>query len=245
MSFHLYGFIVGIAVIIGYLLAENKAVKNGMEEIVFFNNFLYIFLAGVFGARIWHVFTDFYLYKENLIEVLYIWNGGLSILGAVLGGLITLYFLEKDKKRLRIYLDSIVFGLPIAQAIGRWANFANQELYGLPTNLPWKIFIDFKNRAIGFEEFSYFHPLFLYEGILVVVAFLIMSFLLKKKTWVIGSGRFFVFYLLYYGVIRFFLDFLRIDGINWYGLGINQWVIISVELLFIIYWIVKKCRKKY
>jgi len=245
MIFHFYGFIVGTATIVGYLLAKKKAIKSGIEEKIFFKNFFYIFLAGVFGARAWHVFTDLYLYKENLIQVLYIWNGGLSILGAVFGGLVALYFLEKDKKRLRIYLDSIVFGLPIAQAIGRWANFVNQELYGLPTNLPWKIFIDYQNRVAGFDKFSYFHPLFLYEGILVVVAFLIMSYLLKKKIWKVGGGRFFTFYLLYYGIIRFFLDFLRIDRINWYGLGTNQWVIISLEFLFIIYWIVKKCRKKY
>jgi phosphatidylglycerol---prolipoprotein diacylglyceryl transferase len=243
MSFNLYGFIVGIAVIVGYLLAEKKAIQHGIKEKTFFKNFFYIFLAGVFGARAWHVITDFYLYKENLIETLYIWNGGLSILGAVLGGLIALYFLEKNKENLKIYLDSIVFGLPIAQLIGRWANFVNQEIYGLPTNLPWKIFIDLKHRVSGFEEFKYFHPLFFYEGVLVMAAFLIMSFLLKKKIWKIGEGRFFVFYLAYYGIIRFFLDFLRIDGTNWYGLGVNQWVILILELLFIS-WLVFKHEKK-
>jgi phosphatidylglycerol:prolipoprotein diacylglycerol transferase len=247
MKFHLYGFIIGIAVLTGYLIIEKIIIKKGVSESNFLKIGLSILSGGVLGARLWHVLTDFYLYRDNLVEIFYIWQGGLSILGAIFGGLISLLIVSKKLEvSKKLILDSIVFGLPVSQFIGRWANFFNQELYGLPTNLPWKIYIEFHKRSAGFEEFKYFHPLFIYEGLLVLVGLLIMFLLKKKKKWNIGDGKYFKFYLAYYLTIRFILDFLRIEKGNLiYGLGINQLIIFTIGFFMFIWWIMSLCKKSF
>lgn len=243
MQFHLYGFIVGLAIVSGFLVTE-QLVKQKLTEKVFYQTIFYVAIGGVLGARLWHVATDFYLYQDNLWGVFSTWNGGLSILGAITGGLIGFYLVKKKYKvNTNIFLDGVAFGLPIAQFIGRWANFFNQELYGLPTNLPWKIYIKPENRLMAFASYSYFHPLFLYEGILVLLGLVILLLTKKKNVFKLGTGKFFLLYLFYYGLIRFFLDFLRIDRQNWSGLGINQWVILCLELIFI-GWFIFKYEKK-
>lgn len=240
MQFHWYGFIVGLATLIAFLLAEKKALFVGISERIFSLVFFWTLFGGIIGARAWHVWTDFYLYRESLLDIFYIWQGGLSILGAILGGFIGLYFFlffSKKLKRVNLFLDSFIFGLPVAQAIGRVANAINQELYGLPTELPWRIFISPEKRIAGFEQFSYFHPLFLYEGLMVIIGWLILVFFEKTKRWQLGSGKFFLWYLIYYGIIRFFLDFLRIDRSSvYFGLGVNQWSILFIELFLIYIW---------
>ena len=243
MQFHWYGFIVGLATLIGFLLAEKKALSIGISERFFSLGFFWTLVGGIIGARSWHVWTDFYLYRDNLLDIFYVWQGGLSILGAIFGGFIGLYlFLFFSKKLIKknLFLDSVVFGFPVAQSIGRVANAINQELYGLPTDLPWKIFIPFEKRLAGFEEFSHFHPLFLYEGLMVMIGWLILVFFEKNKRWQLGSGKFFLWYLMYYGIIRFFLDFLRIDRSSvYFGLGVNQWSILCIELFLTYFWLRK------
>lgn len=241
MTFHWYGFIIGLAVIIGFLVSENKAKKQGVSEEFFLQVSLFVLLGGILGARVWHIITDFSLYQNDLLRMAFIWEGGLSILGAFLGGSLGLFvflFLQKKWAFLGVLLDSIAFGLAPAQALGRIANYVNRELYGLPTELPWKIFIPFDSRVTGFEKFSFFHPLFAYELILVLIGWFFLRYCEEKKYWKKGSGKFFVFYLAYYGVIRFFLDFIRIDTHSFYGgLGVNQWSIIFFEFLFVFWWV--------
>lgn len=245
MKFHLYGFIIGLAVLAGFLITEKIVVKKDVSEKDFLRISIIVLFGGIVGARIWHVLTDFYLYKQNLIEIFYIWQGGLSILGAIFGGLVSLFLISKKLNIDKLILfDSIVFGLPVAQFIGRWANYFNQELYGLPTNLPWKIYIEQNNRSLGFEMFEYFHPLFAYEGLLVLLGFSLMVYQKKKKKWKIGEGSFLKFYLVYYLFIRFLLDFLRIEkGIILFGLGANQLIIFTIGFLVLIWWIMGLCKK--
>ena len=230
MQFHWYGLIVGLAAIIGYLVAEKKAVSAGIDDVFFGKTVIWIGLGALFGARLWHVLTDWGLYSNNLLDILFIWSGGMSIIGAILGGIIVLpivLYLTKKQKYLGIYLDSFAFSLPLAQAVGRFANWVNQELYGLPTNLPWAIYIKPENRPYFYQENGYFHPLFFYEIIWVLVCLLVLNVLLKNKKAKFGSGKFFSFYLFFYGLGRFCLDFMRIDrGSIWFGVGFNQLTIL-------------------
>jgi prolipoprotein diacylglyceryl transferase len=241
---HWYGFILGLAGVAGYWLALKQARLANITESVFDRFTVLAVIFGLIGARLWHITTDFYLYRENLLGIFAIWQGGLSIFGAIVGGLFGLWLAKrwfKDETPLFKILDCIAFGLPIAQVIGRLGNYFNQELYGLPTALPWGIAISPTNRAVSFEKFSYFHPLFAYEAVLVLIGWLTLSWLKKKKLWQIGNGSFFKFYLLYYLIIRFCLDFLRVQkSTGWLGLGINQLIILGI----LIGWLVVKQANK-
>ena len=132
-------------------------------------------------------------------------------------------------------MDIIIFGLPLGQAIGRLGNYFNQELYGLPTSLPWGIFIDVQHRIASYTHVERFHPLFAYEMIFTA-AFgigLWMYSLRVKKPIKIGSGFYFLVYVLYYCFVRFCLDFLRIDKTYFLGtsLGLNQVILILLMLI--------------
>jgi len=128
-------------------------------------------------------------------------------------------------------LDLGAIGLSIGQAIGRWGNYFNQELYGSPTDLPWGIYIRPENRLVGFENFTHFHPLFLYESIGCLIIFIILitvySLLFTRKK----VGTTFFLYLFLYSFLRFWLEFLRIEGWEWGGAGVNQLVTLGLMIV--------------
>jgi phosphatidylglycerol:prolipoprotein diacylglycerol transferase len=179
-------------------------------------------LGGVLGARIWHIIlppasmvqqgitTMFYL--THPLDALSIWKGGLGIPGAVIGGFIAVWlYCRKKQVPIGFWADAIAPGLALAQAVGRWGNFFNQELYGAPTDLPWKLFISPNYRLAKFQDVAYYHPLFLYECLwnlanMGLLLYLGRRYADKLKTW----DLFFV-YLVFYGVGRFLLEYLRLD----------------------------------
>ncbi len=238
---HLYGLVIGIAIVAGLWLMEIQLCKHHLNTSDFYQFSWIIILGGVIGARLYHVITDFDLYQHHFLDIFKIWQGGMSIIGGVLGGVLTAWLFLKfsslgEKIDLKTVLDLSVFGLPVAQAIGRWGNFFNQELYGVPTQLPWKIYIEPAFRVAGFEQFAYFHPLFLYEMLLMLV-FAGLIWWGQNKSWLlsfkIGSGKLFSLYIFYYSFIRFWLDFIRIDktqflNTNW---GLNQVILVLVMVV--------------
>lgn len=242
ITFNTYGLIVGASILLGSSLVERKYKKLGYSEDSYYKIGILVLVSSLVFARIWHVFTDFYLYQGKLVEVFYVWNGGLSIFGGILGGLFALFAsvrFIKEFKHIKVLklLDVAVFGLPIGQAVGRLANYVNQELYGLPSNNFLKIFIDKEHRLPGYEDKLYYHPLFLYEMILMFLFGLaVYCFEKQKKLPKIGSGKLFVIYVLYYSIVRFFLDFIRIDKtvVEPFGVGVNQLVLLGVIILTII-----------
>ncbi len=251
-TFHLYGLIIGVAAVVGIWLAAIKAKKYGLSESLFEKLWLVGVVSGLIGSRLWHVATDFEYYADAVITMFYIWNGGLSIIGGVVGAVVglyvyTKYFANKVKNIFTLFLDLAVFGLPVAQAIGRIGNYINYELYGLPTTLPWKIYIPLEFRVSEFINQEYFHPLFLYE-IIFTLAFATAIWVVdqrnnKTNLLQIGSGWISSIYILYYCVVRFLLDFLRIDkSVVFAGLGSNQVVLLVFMIgLSIVVW--KKKRK--
>lgn len=116
-------------------------------------------------------------------------------------------------------LDLAAFGLPVGQAIGRWGNFFNQELYGLPTDLPWGLAIPLEKRLPGFEQHTHFHPLFLYESVYSILVFGLLLLIWRVKGGRVTSGSYFALYLMLYGVGRFFFEGLRIE--SWIIDGVN------------------------
>lgn len=253
LTFYWYGLLLGLAIAVALVLidyraarfdsldfAEKKAVLSSRKASlrVFFQQWsVALIISGFIGARLWHVATDWQLYRNNWFGALDISSGGLSILGAVLGGIIGLLVLRKLATSVRavpaaLILDALVFGLPIAQAIGRLGNWINQELYGLPTTLPWAIPIDFQYRLPGFEAIEYYHPLFLYEAVLLLILGSALWWIVRVRPHRFGTGYFALLYLASYSLIRFLLDFLRLDSPNVVlGLGINQLVLLLVFVL--------------
>ncbi len=236
LQFHWYGFLIGLGILVGVSITESILKKRAVPANIFWQVMLIAGVGSLIGARAWHVLTDIQLYQGHWWQTLAIWNGGLSIIGAVAGALIvvTMYFQlhSSAKKYWRVILDATAIGLPVGQAIGRVGNFANQELYGLPSHLPWAIYIDPAHRLVGFQQFSTFHPLFAYESLLMLI-FAIFAWKFATKIWPIGTGLLFLSYIVYYSWIRFGLDFLRIDKVisSLAGLGINQVFLLLVGLI--------------
>lgn len=224
----------------------------------------WVFIPGVLGARLYHVLDFWEYYRENLILIPAVWTGGLGIFGAIFGGVIGLYFLAVQQqisdsfgvtlrslmkvrtlnfsqvnRRFLEYLDLLAFGLPVGQAIGRWGNLFNQELYGKPTELPWGIPISVEHRAFrlssgqaaGLEQHTHFHPLFLYESIYSILVFGLLLWLWRAKGAKLAAGSYFASYLVLYGVGRFFLEDLRIE--SWTVNDMNIAKTLGVLMVFV------------
>ena len=132
------------------------------------------------------------------------------------------------------WTDIAAPSLALGQAIGRWGNFFNQELYGAPTNLPWKLYIDPAHRLTGFENISYYHPLFAYESLLNLANMLFLMWISRQYKDKLKTGDVFNVYLIFYPVVRFFLDFLRLDASKVFSININQTLMAAVAVCAVI-----------
>jgi phosphatidylglycerol:prolipoprotein diacylglycerol transferase len=147
-------------------------------------------------------------------------------------------YTRRNKLNFATWLDLAAPGLALAQAIGRWGNFFNQELYGAPTNLPWKIYIDPAHRLPGFENFDYYHPLFLYESLWSLANMAILLWLSRRFSDRLKAGDIFLSYLVIYPLGRFLLDFLRLDASRVAGINANQTLsaIVAVVAAVVLVW---------
>jgi phosphatidylglycerol:prolipoprotein diacylglycerol transferase len=171
-------------------------------------------------------------YLTHPLDLINIRNGGLGIPGAVIGGALALLVLCRRKKTSFLtWGDITVPGVALAQAIGRWGNFFNQELYGKPTNLPWKIFIDPLHRVPGYENYEYFHPLFLYESLWNVLNMALLLWAARHFEKWLKPGDIFLAYMILYAIGRFGLEFLRLDASQVGGINFNQTFMVIVALL--------------
>jgi phosphatidylglycerol---prolipoprotein diacylglyceryl transferase len=195
------------------------------------------------GARLWHVLTPPLSsvqlglttghYLSNPMDILAFWVGGFGIPGAILGGMIALW-LSTRKEELPYWelTDILAPGVVLAQTIGRLGNYFNQELYGLPTDLPWAIFIQPSHRLIGYEQFEFYHPLFAYEALLNLGCVFLLLWLARGRfADQLKTGDLFLIYLTYYSMVRFLLEALRLDVAIVNNTNINQ---AFFALLFII-----------
>lgn len=205
-----YGLIISIAIFVSIKVAE-KIIEKENEDVLWGLS-LWTIVIGIIGARLYHVLDYFDFYFKSPVKIFYIWDGGLGILGAILGGAvgISVYLKIKGKKILP-WLDLISVVMPLGQSIGRWGNFFNKEIFGKPTNLPWGIYISPEKRPLMFFQNEKFHPLFIYESILNLILFIILYRTYRKNRNELKSGFFISLYLIGYSVIRFALEFLRID----------------------------------
>ncbi len=191
---------------------------------------------GVIGGRIYHVISSpqgYFGENGRPIEIFYIWQGGLGIWGAISLGLAAAWWSFKRNKisaanslTFGVFADALAPGVVVAQAIGRWGNWFNVELFGRPTTLPWGLEVPMRFRPDGFTEFATFHPTFIYESIwCLIVAFLLLRF----EKFRMAPGSIFIAYVALYSFGRIFIESLRIDDANLIlGLRLNIWVGILV-----------------
>jgi phosphatidylglycerol:prolipoprotein diacylglycerol transferase len=241
---HYYGLIIMMGALAAAWLADRLARKRGLEDELIWDALPWLLVAGIIGARIWHILTPSAsnvamgittkYYFSNPLAMINIRNGGLGIPGGVLGGVLALYiFARKRKVSFPVLLDILAPGLILAQAIGRWGNFINQELYGAPSDLPWAIPIDPIHRLPGFEEFTHFHPLFLYESLLNLAIAGILLYVGSRFSKVLKVGDVFLMYMVGYPMVRFSLEFMRLDSSYVGGINANQTVMAVIALVSI------------
>jgi phosphatidylglycerol---prolipoprotein diacylglyceryl transferase len=237
-----YGIILMLGTVAGAWLATREARRRGYDPEIVWDLLIYLIIGGVLGARLWHILTPppssieqgitTYFYLTHPLDALAIWRGGLGIFGGVIGGAIALYFYtRKYKLNFAEWTDIAVPGVALGQAIGRFGNFFNQELYGAPTNLPWKLYIDPAHRLSGFEDVEYFHPLFAYESILSLANMFFLLWIARTYEGRLKRGDLLLTYLITYPVIRFGLDFLRLDASRVAGVNANQTAMAVVAVL--------------
>ena len=164
------------------------------------------------GARLYHVITDYGVYSANPTGIFDVAQGGLSIFGAVAGGIFALVFYANVRGwPIATFLDCAIVGIPLAQAIGRWGNYFNQELFGRPTDLPWGLHVDEAFRPYGYATYEQFHPVFLYESVLDVGIFIALGLLWRPLHERFRPGCIVGAYLMLYGAVRVLMELLRSD----------------------------------
>lgn len=237
-----YGLILVTGAFLGGYLASLEAKRKGHNPDQIWDGMLWVLIGGIVGARLWHIFTPppsmveqglttaAYLNLTNVTSITLplinqvipipiafaVWEGGLGIPGAVAGGMLAMYLYTRSLKvSFTDWADFVAPALALGQAIGRWGNFVNQELYGQPTTLPWGITID----ALPGQKF---HPLFLYESLGNLAICLALLYLGRRYAARLKSGDLFLFYLLMYPALRFLLEFIRLDSAQIFKLNANQ-----------------------
>jgi phosphatidylglycerol:prolipoprotein diacylglycerol transferase len=178
---------------------------------------IWLVIAAIPCARLYYVAFEWDKYAQNPAELFAIWHGGIAIHGAILGGLVaSLIFARLNRVSFWQLADLVAPSLILGQAIGRWGNFFNSEAFGRPTDLPWKLYIPPAQRPVGYTQFDYFHPTFLYESLwnLGVFALLLTLFFrgLKAKP-PLKVGTLFLIYLIAYSLGRFWIEGLRMDSL--------------------------------
>lgn len=226
-----YGVFLALGIVAAYLYTYKKFNKYNVTQAEFEGLALWVIVFGFFGARIYHVVSEFGLYLESPMQIFRVWQGGLSIYGAIIGGLFGIIFYlyrQGQLSRFGNFLDLLTPSLIIGQMIGRLGNLFNYELYGYPTTLPWKMFVPMEFRTGGYISFKFFHPLFLYE---IILNFIILLILWKFSNKFLKTGQLFLTYLFLYNIGRFFLEFLRIDSVYWGNLRINAFVSLGIVIV--------------
>ena len=228
---YFYGVILAFAIAAGTLLSDwlgTKYFELKKETIIDLAPYLIIF--GIIGARLYYCLLDYDFYLRFPTEILAVRHGGISIHGAIAGGFIgLLIYAFRHKLSIKKLCDVSVIGLSVGQAIGRWGNFFNSEAYGLPTDLPWKLYIAPQYRQVPFENVEYYHPAFLYESILDLIIFAMLLYLAKTKKFK-KDGNLALIYLILYSVARAVVESIRIDSIRYIG-GISVAIAVSAGII--------------
>lgn len=233
-----YGLFLAVGAVCAYLVASYFAERSRVPSNTFTTMAVVLIVAGFLGARLYHVANEPSYYAANPGEIFKLWHGGLAIHGALIAGLIALIIMSRRAAIPLLRLtDSLLPGVALGQAIGRWGNYFNQELFGKPTDLPWGIPIRPEHRPEEFVNSPYFHPTFLYESLWDFGVFLLLSLLLLRSfrmqgSWARHPGAVTAIYCILIGIGRVLSELFRIDQTP-IILGIRLPLLVSAALCLV------------
>ena len=227
LSYH--GLLIALGIAVGTWLTGRELAKKGYDGALALGSLFLVVPLGLVGARLYHVLTEYHRYTRNPFpKVLEGWEGGLGIYGAVAGGFLGLLLFSWYRGITPLALaDAAAPGLVLGQAIGRWGNYFNQELFGRPSDLPWAIGIAPENRPTEFADATSFHPTFLYESLWDVLVCLALLWVARRFSERLKDGDVFVLYVSLYSVGRFLVETLRIDEAFVVGSSIRGNLLVS------------------
>ena len=217
-----YAVFILLGLMLGVYLAVKEAPRKKILQDDILDFILIAFPLSIIGARIYYVAFSWSDYKDNILSVFAIWNGGIAIYGGLITGAIILYFFTQYRfiKTLD-FLDVVVPSVMLAQAIGRWGNFFNQEAYGKA--------VDSLNYLPGFIrdqmyiDGAYRQPTFLFESLWNLLGFVVIC-ILRRRPKLLKQGEITAFYLIWYGCGRLLIEGLRTDSLMFLGIRVSQWL---------------------
>jgi prolipoprotein diacylglyceryl transferase len=229
-----YSALIIAGIILAVLLARREFARRGYDPDLVEAFALAAVPLGIIGARLYHVLTSLDLYMENWPRAFEIWSGGLGIYGAVIGGAVGMAIVAwRRRVPLLVAIDCVVPGLILAQAVGRWGNYFNQEIFGPPTDLPWGLAVDPPFRPAAYAAAERFHPTFLYESLWNLAVGLLLLGLSRRywRSWLPGTLA--LLYLATYSLGRFALENLKVDEVlHLFGLRFNLYTSLAAMVIF-------------
>ena len=218
-----YGLAIALGVIVAVVIAQRRWQRAGGDPADIVDIATWAVPAGIVGARLWHVLTDWQKFRGDWLDAFAIWQGGLGIPGGLLGGVaVGVYIARRKNISLPRVLDAVAPAIPVAQAIGRLGNWFNQELFGRPTDLPWGLEIDPEHRPARYASNETFHPTFLYEALWNLALAGVLVLLGRRRR--LRDGQLFVLYVAGYALGRLWVEMLRADPASeLLGLRVNIW----------------------
>ena len=223
-----YGLLISISVVIGLFISKKLAKSRNINPQYISDILHSLIISSIIGARAYYVIFEWRQYSgnkfftsfdffNNVIQIpsfLAIWQGGIAIHGGLIGGFLCILFFCKSRNiHLKTFIDILIPSIILGQSIGRWGNFFNNEAFGIPTDLPWKLFIPVQNRPIEFIYYQFFHPTFIYESLwnFLIFILLITIFYKQNNKNSVRPGLISCLYLISYSFGRFWIEGLRID----------------------------------
>jgi phosphatidylglycerol:prolipoprotein diacylglycerol transferase len=212
LSYH--GLLIVLGIAVGTWITGLELARKGYDGALALGALFFVVPLGVAGGRLYHVATEYHRYTRNPFpKVLETYDGGLGIYGAIAGGFLGLLLFSWYRGiNALTFADAAAPGLALGQAIGRWGNYFNQELFGQPSDLPWSIYIEPLNRPTQFADATSFHPTFLYESMWDVLVCLVLLWIARRFSERLRVGDVFLLYVCLYSVGRFLVEILRIDA---------------------------------
>ncbi|MCU0270479.1 MAG: prolipoprotein diacylglyceryl transferase [Acidimicrobiales bacterium] len=240
-----YGLMIALGVLAAVEIARRRWAARGGDPEDMVAIALWAVPAGLVGARVYHLLTDWSRYEGRREEMLQVWNGGLGIPGGLVAGvLVGVWVAHRRGIRLPVGLDAVAPAIPVAQAVGRLGNWFNQEIFGRPTDLPWALEVDDDiARRAGEAAGTTFHPTFLYEGLWNLALAGLLVLLDRRR--VVRPGRIFALYVAGYAIGRFLVESLRIDeATEILGLRVNTWTSLVTFTAVAIFLAVRGLRRR-
>lgn len=239
LKLNAYGLMIALGVILAVRIAGRGLERRNAGTVDDFSAVaMWAVPAGVIGARLYHVVTDWDRFSGNLGDIAKVWQGGLGIWGGIaLGVPVGMWAAHRRGLNVATVVTVAAPGIAAAQAVGRWGNWFNQELFGKPSDLPWALRVsESKTLAAGFDPGTTFHPTFLYESIWCALLCLFLLYVNRRGS--LEAGRVFWLYSAGYTAMRFFIEGLRIDKAHEAGgLRLNQWVSIVVFVVSVVFFV--------